>query len=78
MIIEMNKFLILQIAISVLLIITILLQNKEGGLGVIGGAMGGSYHTKRGFEKFLSQSTIVLSILFIGISLISLAILARS
>lgn len=61
---------ILQLVVSVLLIIVILLQNKEGGLGVIGGSASGSYHTKRGFEKFLSQSTIILSVFFIIISLL--------
>lgn len=73
----MNTFLILQIVVSVLLIVAILLQNKEGGLGVVGGNIGGSYHTKRGFEKFLGQVTVILGILFMGISLISLVMIAR-
>ena len=74
----MNKIIVLQMVVSFLLITVILLQNKEGGLGVIGGAISGSYHTKRGFEKFLGQSTIVLGILFIGISLISLVVIANN
>lgn len=65
-----NIYLILQIVVSVLLIIAILFQSKEGGLGVVGGSVGGSYHTKRGFEKFLTQSTVILSTLFIFLSLL--------
>lgn len=68
--IDMNFMIILQAAISILLIIVILFQNKGSGLGVVGGDIGGgSYHTKRGFEKFLTQSTIILSMLFISVSL---------
>ena len=66
----MNIYLILQIVVSVLLIIAILFQSKGSGLGVIGGNTGGSYHTKRGFEKFLTQSTVILSALFIFLSLL--------
>lgn len=65
-----NTIHILQLIIAILLIVTILLQNKEGGLGVVGGSTGDSYHTKRGFEKFLSKSTIFLGFLFIIISLV--------
>ena len=56
---------IAQIVLSVLLIGAILLQQKGGGLGSAFGGMGGSsYHTKRGFEKVLFFSTIILGILF--------------
>lgn len=56
-----------QIAISALLIVVILLQ-QSGALN--GGALGGSdnagsvFHTRRGFEKLLFISTIVLGVLF--------------
>jgi protein translocase SecG subunit len=64
----------IQIVISVLLITGILLQYSAAG---VGGALGGSdsfeagYHTRRGFEKFLFNATIVLAILFAATSLIS-------
>jgi protein translocase SecG subunit len=62
---------IIQVVISILLVVAILFQNKEGGLGVVGGSIGGgNYQTKRGFEKFLTQSTVVLGILFIVVSLL--------
>ncbi len=55
-----------QIAISALLIIAILLQQSGAANG---GALGGSdmssvFHTRRGFEKLLFTSTIVLGVLF--------------
>jgi len=64
----------IQIVISVLLIAGVLLQYSAAG---VGGALGGSdsfeagYHTRRGFEKFLFNATIVLAILFAASSLVS-------
>lgn len=58
---------IVQIVISVLLILSVLVQQKGEGLGaVFGGTGGGFYTTKRGAEKVLEISTIVLSILFVA------------
>lgn len=61
-----------QAVISVLLIVSILLQNRGSGLG---GAFGGgdlsNYHTKRGLEKFLVYATIVFAFLFLGSALLN-------
>jgi protein translocase SecG subunit len=58
-----------QIAISVLLVIAILLQQRGGGLsGVITGSSL-EYSTKRGAEKFIFYTTIVLAIAFMVVSL---------
>ena len=52
----------------------VLLQYSAAG---IGGAFGSSdsfdagYHTRRGFEKFLFNGTIVLAILFAATSLVA-------
>lgn len=56
----------IQIISSLLLIIVVLLQNREGGAsGIMGGdGVGGSFYTKRGLEKGLLYSTIVLAIIF--------------
>ena len=64
---------IIQIISSVLLIVTILLQNREGGAsGILGGdGVGGSFYTKRGMEKGLLYSTIVLALFFVGSSILS-------
>lgn len=65
---------IAQAIISVLLIVSILLQSRGSGLGAgIGVDFGGSYHTKRGFEKFLMRSSVVLGALFIVVSIVAVA-----
>jgi len=55
---------IIQIIICVLLITAILLQQRGGGLGASFGGGGASYYTKRGMERVLFISTIILAILF--------------
>lgn len=61
-----------QLLIAIVLILTILIQEKGVGLGEgISGSSGGSFQTsKRGAEKFLSQATVVLLVLFLGLSLL--------
>ena len=56
----------IQIVLSIILIVAILLQQSDSGTGgVFGGSDGdGLHHTRRGFEKFLFLTTIVISILF--------------
>ena len=68
-----------QIAIAVLLVTAILLQQRGAGAGGLfggggGGGGGGDYYTKRGFEKFLFISSIILSGLFIVTAFINLLI----
>jgi len=59
-----------QILVSVLIVITILLQVKGQGGGLFGGS-DTSYRTRRGLEKTLFQFTIVLVVAFLGVSLAS-------
>jgi preprotein translocase subunit SecG len=54
------------------LILAILLQVRGGGLGGIFGQADSVFRTKRGVEKTLFQLTIVLVVLFIGISIVRL------
>lgn len=56
----------IQIILSVILVVVILLQQSTAGAGGAfgGGDEGGLHHTRRGFEKFLFNFTIVLSVLF--------------
>jgi len=56
---------IIQICLALILIIVILVQNKGTGLGAAFGGEGNIYRTKRGLEKSLHISTIVLSVLFL-------------
>lgn len=66
---------IFQGVVSVLLIISILLQNRGTGLSETfgGGASGGnSYQTKRGFDKFLFRATVILVVIFIAAAIFSM------
>lgn len=75
-ILNLMLFNIIQIIISLLLIAAVLLQQRGvGGLGAaFGGGESGAYRTKRGFEKKLFISTIVLAALFICIAFARLLI----
>ncbi|MBI5037649.1 MAG: preprotein translocase subunit SecG [Candidatus Kerfeldbacteria bacterium] len=64
-----NIFNIAQIVLAGFLITAILLQNKGTGLGSAFGGGENVFRTKRGFEKTLFFATIVLSLLFFGVSL---------
>ena len=65
---------IAEIVVSILLIVSILLQNRGAGLsGAFGGSFGG-YYTKRGFEKFIVASSVVLSGLFIILAIAEFAL----
>jgi len=60
---------IIQIVVSVILIITILLQSRGSGLGAAFGGESNVYRTKRGIEKTLFTLTIVFAVIFFGIGL---------
>ncbi|MCG2697862.1 preprotein translocase subunit SecG [Candidatus Parcubacteria bacterium] len=60
---------IIQLVIAVSLMAVILLQNRGSGLAGIFGGSGGVFRTKRGIEKTLFTATIILSILFLAVSL---------
>lgn len=65
------------IIVSVVLIVLILLQVKGGGLGsLFGGESGlGITRTRRGLERTLFQLTIVMSIVFLAISIVAVLVL---
>lgn len=65
-------WLILQIILSILLIAAILLQAQGAGLGSTWGGGGETYHTKRGVEKVIFNTTIAL---VVGFSLVSVVVL---
>jgi len=71
----LNTYLsIAQIVLSVALILAIMLQVKGGGMGGIFGQADSVYRTKRGIERTLFQTTIVLAVIFIIISIVALRI----
>jgi protein translocase SecG subunit len=57
--------------VALLLAVSILLQNRNGGLGtVFGGSSGGeSYRSRRGLEAILYNSTLILGFLFAGLAI---------
>lgn len=57
---------VLLIVSSVLLIITILLQQRGEGLSSAFGGDGGVYYAKRGVEKAVFIATIVSAVIFLG------------
>lgn len=61
-----------QIITAILLTITVLMQSQGSGLGAAWGGSSESYHTKRGVEKVVFISTIVLAILFTLFSILAL------
>jgi len=61
---------VIQIVLAALLIIAILLQQRGSGLSGAFGGEGGVYSTRRGAEKIILISTIVIAILFFGISIL--------
>lgn len=60
---------IAQIVVSGLLVTTILLQQKGAGLSAAFGGEGGITAGRRGAEKGLFITTIVLSVIFLGLAL---------
>jgi preprotein translocase subunit SecG len=60
---------IAQLVVVLLMMLAILLQSRGAGLGGVFGGTGGVYLTKRGLEKKLYITTIVLAALFLILSL---------
>lgn len=65
-----------QIGVSILLIVSILLQQRGTALGsAFGGGGGGSFHTsRRGVEKKLYWASIVLGVAFIGLAILRIMV----
>lgn len=62
---------LIQLVLAISLVGAILLQQRSSGLGMSfgGGGMDGSYYTRRGFEKFLTQATSALAVAFVIVSI---------
>ena len=67
----------IQVLVSVLLIISILMQNRGAGLSSTFGGDFGGYYTKRGLEKFLFYFSIALSIVFLCLAVASFILASR-
>lgn len=62
------------IVVSILLVGSILLQQRGSSLGAAFGGESTVFRTKRGLEKILFYVTIALSALFFGIAILQLFI----
>lgn len=58
-----------QLVISILLILTIVVQNRSSGLSSTFGGSGTISTSKRGAEKLVFRATIVLGVLFVACAL---------
>lgn len=65
-----------QIAVSVILIILILLQDPSDTGGVFGGGadFSGIYQTRRGLEKLFFRVTVIFTILFVALAILNLVL----
>lgn len=70
----MNYLSIAQLALSIVLIVLILLQERSSGLSGVfgGGSEGGAYQTRRGFERIIFFATVVIAVAFAVLSLVTL------
>jgi len=69
--------LIAQIIVSILLAVSVLLQNRAEGLGQMFGGGGEIFRTKRGLEKFLYCFTIALIVVLVILSLVILKLSSK-
>ncbi|MCL5093748.1 MAG: preprotein translocase subunit SecG [Patescibacteria group bacterium] len=70
-------FQLIEVFSAITLIASILLQQRGTGLSSIFGGEGSSYRTKRGAEKFLFWTTIIMAIVFFGTTFLSLVLFAK-
>lgn len=64
-----------QIGLSALLAAAILLQQSAAGMGgAFGDNFSSTFHTRRGFEKTLFNSTIIFGLLFAVSALVALIV----
>jgi len=73
----MDILILSTVAISLILIVLIALQEQSGDTpGAFGGGAtgGGFYQTRRGLEKFMFGATIFMGILFVCLAILNLVI----
>ena len=66
----MSIVLLLQAVVAVLLCLSILVQQKAASAGLTGAGTSSTYVQRRGAEKVLYQATIVLSLVFVVMTVV--------
>ena len=67
--------LIAQIILGIALTILIVFQTQNSGAGSVFGSDTTVYRTRRGLEKTLYQATIVLSIIFVLLTMVTVRVI---
>ncbi len=67
----------IQMALAILLIISILLQQRGTGLSGVFGGEGAVYRTRRGVERTIFIATIVLAVLFFTAAALQVTLAVR-
>ena len=65
---------VIEMLIAILLIVSVILQQRGTQAGVVFGGGSQTYRSKRGIEKVLFYSTIILAGLFAGFSILGVII----
>lgn len=65
-----NVLMVVEIVVAVLLVASIIVQNRAEGLGSLFGGGGEVFRTKRGLERFLYYFSITLAVLLSVLSII--------
>jgi len=75
----MEEFLnIALIVTSIALITSIIMQSKGGGLGLLSGSdAGGVFTARRGIEKVLFWITVIFSVIFFTLAVITVILAGR-
>lgn len=66
---------LVELAIAILLMAVVLLQQSGTSIGGTFGAEGFAYRSRRGVERFLFQATIIFGLLFAGVAVAILIVL---
>lgn len=65
-----DVILVVQVIVSILLMILILTQNKDGGLSAVMGGGQSFQSVKRGAEKVIYRATVILAFIFMANALL--------
>lgn len=68
----MDILMYIQIIVSLILVVSVTLQARGSQLGMAFGGSGENYRSKRGLEVVLYYTTIVASVIFAAVSILSL------